>query len=135
MNYIIGLDIGDKRIGIAISDSMGLGVRAHDTVNIENFMEFFSKLIEEYCSQEIIVGLPKHKDGTDSEQTTKVRDYVAKLAKSYPKLDFKFENEILTSSEAKSRLKERGIKLTEANKGLIDSEAAAIILEQYFSDL
>ena len=90
-------------------------------------------MLAEYNVKEIVVGLPKHKDGTESEQTQKVRDFVGKIQKFFSDLILHYENEILTSSEAKNRLKDRGIKLTEANKGLIDSEAAAIILEQFFS--
>ena len=41
MHYLIGLDIGEKRIGIAISDSMGLGIRAHSTINVEDFFDKF----------------------------------------------------------------------------------------------
>lgn len=133
MHYLIGLDIGEKRIGVAVSDGMGLGVRAHSTIDVEKFFEELPALLVEYNAKEIVVGLPKHKDGTESEQTQKVRDFVSKIVAAFPDLVLHYEDEILTSSEAKSRLKNRGVKITEANKGLIDSEAAAIILEQYFS--
>ena len=134
MHYLVGLDIGDKRIGIALSDSLGLAPRAHATVEVGKFFDYFQDLIKEHNCKQVIIGLPKHRDGSDSEQTQKVRNFVEQISTKFADLEFHFEDEVLTSSEAQSRLKSRGIKIQENNKGLIDSEAAAIILEQYFAN-
>lgn len=82
----------------------------------------------------VIVGLPKNMDGTEGEQAQKVRTKVTEIQNQFPELEIIFEDERLTSEAASEKLKAQGIKIDKENKHLIDMHAAAIILEQHFSN-
>lgn len=132
MEKILALDIGEKRVGIAMSDTLGLAIQPYRTVLKNELIKALSDLLREYEIVKLIIGLPKHRDGNKSEQTIKVENFSKQLQESFPQLNIHFEDEILTSSAAKERLLDMGVYITEKNKGLIDMHAAAIILEQYF---
>lgn len=134
MEQVIALDIGEKRIGIATADSMGLAVRPYKTVLKNELFKTLESLSQEYKIVKLVIGLPKHADGNKSEQTLKVESFAEIIKEAFSHLDICFEDEILTSSAARERLLDMGIRLTEKNKGLIDMHAAAIILEQYFAE-
>ena len=132
MEKILALDIGEKRVGIAMSDTLGLAIQPYRTVLKNELIKALSDLLREYEIVKLIIGLPKHRDGNKSEQTIKVENFSKQLQESFPQLNIHFEDEILTSSAAKERLLDMGVYITEKNKGLIDMHAGAIILEQYF---
>jgi putative Holliday junction resolvase len=134
MRIFLALDIGDKRVGMAYGDYMGITTKALKTVDISELLPELSILLKENQVLGLIVGLPKHKDGSNSLQTNKILTVVKDLKVKFPELEIHLEDEILTSKEATSRLEQRGIKITKENKHLIDAEAAAIILEQYFAN-
>jgi putative Holliday junction resolvase len=134
MEQIVALDIGEKRVGIATSDTLGLGIRPYKTVLKDELIKTLEALMKEYDLIKLVIGLPKHRDGNKSEQTFKVESFTELIRERFSNLDICFEDEILTSSAAKERLLDMGVHITEKNKGLIDMHAAAIILEQYFSN-
>jgi len=133
VEQIIALDIGERRVGIAMADVQGLAVRPHKTVLKEEIFAELGTLRSDYEIKLLVIGLPLHKDGKKSEQTLKVEQFSLQIQEKFPALEICFENEVLTSSAAKERLSDLGIRVTEKNKGLIDTYAAVIILEQYFS--
>jgi len=135
MEKIIALDIGEKRVGIAMSDTLGLAIQPYKTVLKNELVKALYQLSSEYKIVKLVIGLPKHRDGNKSEQTIKVESFAKQLQESFLDLDFHFEDEILTSSAAKERLLDMGLRITEKNKGLIDMHAAAIILEQFFDNM
>ena len=129
---ILALDIGDTRTGMALSDPMGIAIQPYKTVLTSDLIAEIQSLISEATTIEtLVIGLPYNKDGQPSEQTHKVRRVSERISIELG-LKIAFESEVMTSQEAKQRLKERGVKLTQFNKGLIDMEAAAVILEQFF---
>jgi putative holliday junction resolvase len=134
MEQIVALDIGEKRVGLATSDTLGLGIRPYKTVLKNELIKTLESLMKEYEVIKLVIGLPKHRDGNKSEQTLKVENFTEMIRERFSNLEIYFEDEILTSSAAKERLLEMGVHITEKNKGLIDMHAAAIILEQYFSN-
>lgn len=131
MEQIIGLDIGETRVGIAKSDSMGIIVKPYKTININQLIEEIKALQEIYDIQTIVVGLPRNMDGSIGEQAQKVEKHVDKIKTNINNVEIVYEDERLTSVEAKKILKEKGIHIKQNNKDLIDMYAAAIILEQY----
>ncbi|OGD66181.1 hypothetical protein A3F08_02510 [Candidatus Berkelbacteria bacterium RIFCSPHIGHO2_12_FULL_36_9] len=128
---IIGLDIGDKRIGIAVSQS---GVIASELTTIENNKQaipFLIDLIKQRNVNHLIVGFPLLKSGDISLQAKKVKGFVVELCEKYP-IPVSYEDEILTSYEAERLLKEQNLTVEQIRQRS-DQMAAKIILEQYLS--
>ena len=130
---ILGLDVGDKRIGVAISDpfglfSSGLGVilRENDNKAIEEIIKY----CDTYNVKTIVAGLPYNMDGTIGVQGEKTLKFMSKLENSYKII---YKDERLTSFEAEEILKKEKKKYTK-NKGLVDVKAACLILQSYLGE-
>lgn len=129
---ILGLDVGDSRIGAALSDSSGMLVKPLLTVHRKNMkidVTRIAELVKQHAVATIVVGLPMNMDGTEGEQAAKVRSFAKKVARE-TRLEVHFEDERLSTFTATERLVERGVK-TGQNRDLIDMEAAAVILESF----
>lgn len=121
MRYL-GIDYGDKRIGIALSDEQGILAFPLATVeNGKNAINQIKKICSEQEAERIIIGLPLSFAMKETEQTEKVRLFAGKLSKEI-NLPIEFENEILTSKMAG---KER------VNRQKIDESSAALILQSW----
>lgn len=134
MSYkrFLGLDIGTKRIGSAISDPLGYTAQPLKVIlrTPENkAIEEIKKICNEYNIETIIAGLPKNMDGTLGFQSEDVMDFVEKIIKNTG-IDVKFEDERLTSKAAERFLIEQNKKPSK-NRGLIDITSAILILQQY----
>lgn len=132
MNKLMALDVGTKRIGIALSDFLLILANGHSTIERtpeKDAIEKIKKLAAENHVNKIIVGLPYNMDGTQGSQAQDCIEF----AKNFEN-DFKviFEDERLTSDLAEENLRERKIDFRK-NKGLVDMESARIILEQHLS--
>lgn len=134
MNIIIGLDIGDARVGIARSDIQGIVIKPLKTVKTETTIDEIKLLLEDYNIDKFIVGLPKNMDGCEGDQAAKTRKFAESIKANFPSIELSFEDERLTSQAASEMIKAKGIKIGQHNKELIDSYAAAVILEQYFEN-
>lgn len=129
MHKIMALDVGTKRVGIALSDYLNVIALPHSTIQREPE----NKAIEEICKiakdnhvEKIVVGVPINMDGTQGAQANDCINFSQKLQG----FDIIYEDERLTSEEAESRLRARKIDFRK-NKGLVDMESACVILEQY----
>jgi len=124
---LLGLDVGAARIGVAVADS---GVRIaipHGVVEVDgNEIEALARLVIDNAVDTIVIGYPRNHAGEPTAQTTFVEEFASKLRDF--DADIVFQDESLTSVMAENRLKSRG---TGYDKGDIDSEAAAIILQDY----
>jgi len=127
------LDVGDKRIGVAVSDPFGFSGTPLDT--LLNNKEIFKKL-EEYINQykpvKIIVGLPLTLSGEEGEQARKTKNFVKKLQKHFPDIPVEFEDERFTTDIAEERLSTL-LKSKKKIKQKLDSISAVVILESYLS--
>ena len=129
MHKVMALDVGTKRIGIALSDYLQVIATPHSTIAREPEAEALAtitKLAQENRVEKIVVGVPINMDGTYGFQAKNCIDFSQKLTG----FDIILEDERLTSEEAESRLKERKVDFRK-NKGLVDMESACVILEQY----
>ena len=127
----MSLDVGTKRIGIALSDYLQVIATPHSFINREpenKAIEEITKIAKENRVEKIIVGIPINMDGTTGFQAQNCIDFAQKILG----FDIIFEDERLTSEEAEERLRSRKIDFRK-NKGLVDTESAVIILEQYLS--
>ena len=131
MHKIMALDVGTKRIGIALSDYLQVIATPHSTIQREpenKAIEQLCKIAKENRVEKIVVGVPINMDGTQGFQAQNCIDFAQKILG----FDIIFEDERLTSEEAEQRLRTRKIDFRK-NKGLVDMESACVILEQYLS--
>lgn len=130
----LGLDIGEKRIGIAISDPLGLtaqGVQVLERKNDMQVIDAIDACLTEYEADTIVVGLPLNLDGTESEQTGRVRRFAEKLQKRFRKrATIKMWDERLSTAGAERSLLEADLSRARRKK-LIDKMAATFILQGY----
>ena len=127
---IVALDIGTKRIGIAVCDALWMGASPIKTINRTKdvvALEEIKKICNEYGTKTILIGVPYNMDGTLGFQAKNCLKFIEPLRKDYEILE---QDERLTSSQAENILKEQGKKYTK-NKGLVDLKSACIILQQY----
>jgi putative holliday junction resolvase len=118
---IIGLDVGQKRTGIAIASRAARLAQPHATVKTDEALDKIVQLAAEEDAEAIVVGLPRNLEGDETDQTRWVRQWV-KTAKPKLQTPMYWQDEALTTSEATNRqLKSTGI----------DAEAASIILQDW----
>ena len=127
----MALDVGTKRIGIALSDYLQVIATPHSFIMRQpekQALEEINKIAKENNVEKIVVGVPKNMDDTIGFQANDCIEFSQKILG----FDIILEDERLTSEEAEERLRSRKIDFRK-NKGLVDMESAAIILEQYLS--
>lgn len=131
MPRYIGLDLGSKKTGIAITDSMGLFARELKTVFTNDLNAQLKKIIKENSDLVgLVIGLPKSKSGESEE---KIRNFSENLKTEF-NLPIYFEDERLTSWEAREILREQGYNSAKV-KELEDQVAAKLILQSYLNRL
>ena len=131
MSRSLGIDFGEKRVGLAISDKSNLIASPFKTINYINKNDLVSqieKIVIENNIENFVLGLPINMKGEDTKQTKIVRKFKESL--SSLDLPIIYEDERLSSVSAKKSLILQNIK-TGHNKPEIDKTAAAIILQQY----
>ncbi len=136
---ILGLDVGSKTVGVAVSDPLGViatGVTTIDRVGIRKDTGKVIDYIKEYGCEAVVIGLPLSLDGEDSIQTQKVRDFRTmlenKLRSSGPlsKVKVEWQDERYSTVEAEEVLIEANMS-REDRKKIIDRQAAIVILQRY----
>lgn len=126
---LIALDVGTKRIGVAKADSSVRIAIPYSAVEVDgNEFKKIASLARAWDISSFVVGLPRNSKGEETEQSKYARKFAQELKRQIPGAKVCFQDESLTSVEAEKRLKNRkkGYK-----KGDIDSEAAAIILQDF----
>lgn len=129
---IMGLDIGDKTIGVAVSDLMGLtaqGVTTIKRIGKKKDIEAIKQIIAEKQVNKIVSGLPKNMNGTVGPQGEKVQKF-CELLKEETNLPIEFWDERLSTVAAERSLIEGNVR-RENRKKVIDMLAAVIILQGY----
>lgn len=134
----LGLDVGDKTIGVAVSDELDItaqGVTTIDRVGIRKDAGKVMDYVREYDCDTVVMGLPINLDGSDSVQTEKVREFRTMLEnkmRSSGMADVKVEwqDERFTTVIAERVLMEANMK-RKTRKEVVDKQAAIIILQSY----
>jgi putative Holliday junction resolvase len=125
--HLIGLDVGTIRIGVALGDSDVRIAVPSDVIEVDgNEVQRIAELVIENDIDAIVIGYPRNQSGEATAQTTVVEEFADKLQDF--DAEIVFQDESLTSVIAEQRLAARGQNFTKAD---IDSEAAAIILQDY----
>ncbi len=130
---LLALDIGGKRIGIAVSDRLGLSCRGVTCLfrNDKNWVNQVQKLVTEYGVQGLVVGLPKNMDGSEGAQAQDCREAASQLSKTVD-LPIFFQDERLSTWAAKERLFAQGLNEKKV-KAKLDQTAAAVFLEDFIA--
>lgn len=136
MGRILALDVGRRRIGLAIalegSAAHGLGALVRRSLRED--LERLQRMAQERRVERFVVGLPLNMDGSESPMAREVREFGERL-RSETGIEVFYQDERLTSFEAEERLKQRGMSLKrmlEAKRqGAVDEMAAVIVLEDY----
>ncbi len=129
---ILALDVGKKRIGLAVSDELGLTARGIETLYRTRIRDDLAEL-QAVCTRweigTLLVGRPLHMSGDESRQSEYTREFAERLEK-YVRLPVVFWDERLTSAEAERMLREAGANL-EQKKKAVDQMSAVLLLESY----
>ncbi|MCK8818090.1 Holliday junction resolvase RuvX [Natroniella sulfidigena] len=129
---IMGLDLGDKKTGVAVSDALGWTAQGKSVVeaeSIEDKLDYICSLIEQYNIEEVIVGLPKNMDGSLGPRAEKVLEFVEQLEDRID-LPVKTWDERLSTVAAERTLLEADLS-RKKRKDVIDKMAAVVILQNY----
>ena len=135
MPIILGLDVGDVRIGAAISDELGFAAHPLCTITRKNRktdLETICELINTHQVEEVVIGLPLMLDGEVGIQAEKVQRFANRL-KREARIPIHLRDERLTTVEATEILREVG-KPRKKQRHVIDQVAAVVILDGYLND-
>jgi putative Holliday junction resolvase len=128
---LVCLDVGEKRIGVAVADSSIRIAVAFDTIEVDgNELSKIAEIVVREGAKTIVVGYPRNQQGETTAQTSYVENFAENLKDIAEEIVF--QDESLTSVMAENRLIDMKKPYT---KGDIDAQAAAIILEDYMETL
>jgi len=130
---LIGIDYGEVRIGIALSDPLQIIAQPYQVIrNDEYKFSRITKIVKEQKVEKIILGLPVNLAGEDTKKTSEIREF-AKQLENHVDIPIIFWDERLTSVEANEKLKQMGYSIKDSRK-VIDKVAASIILKSYMEE-
>jgi putative holliday junction resolvase len=132
---ILGLDIGSKRIGIALSDELGLTAQGIETLICRTPEKDIDRILElsaEYGVQEIVVGMPYNMSGTEGPQVHRVREFIEQIQR---RIDIPISewDERLSTAAAERTLLEADMSRSKRRK-VIDKVAAVLILQGFLDN-
>lgn len=136
MNRILGIDYGDSRVGVAVSDLLGFGAQGVGTVANKGMTRLISeleKIIAQYRPEKIVVGLPKNMDGTLGFRAEATEKFISSLQEVFPGEIIRWDERLTTvgASRYLNETNTRGKK----RKNVIDTVSACLILEGYLAGM
>ena len=129
---VLGLDVGSRRIGVAVSDPLGITAQGLETIRRQNKrldFEELGKIIRQYSISEIVVGYPLRLSGAEGTQSEKMQLFAEDLRKKFG-LPVHLWDERLTSSQANRLLREMELSI-QKRAGAVDRMAAVLILQNW----
>lgn len=134
LKHKIALDVGDVRIGVAVSDLLGITANPRETYvrkkgNVKADIEYFCQYAKKEDADSFVLGLPKNMDGTEGDRARITREFGDMLAEASGLFVF-YQDERLTTVSAERMLIDADVR-REKRKQVIDKVAATIILQSY----
>lgn len=129
---ILALDVGKKRIGLAVSDELGItaqGIPTLERTRIREDLVRLKEIAERWNVELLLVGSPLHMSGSESRQSEYTREFATRLEQNLG-LPIVYWDERLTSAEAERALRETGASLLQKRRA-VDRLAAVLLLESY----
>lgn len=131
---IVALDLGEKRVGVAVSDELSISITRLEALARTNWKQLLrdvDDLVRRFDAQTVVIGLPLRLNGSDGDAALEARQVAQKFARSLT-VPVYLQDERLSSVEAEQNLRAEGHKLEEVS-ALVDSEAAAVILRDFLA--
>lgn len=136
MGRFLAIDYGQKRTGIAVSDTMKIIANGLTTVPSEQLLSFLKDYLAKEQVEVVVVGLPTQSNGQPSENQKRVRSFVQKFQQTFPHISVEWYDERFTSVLAQRAMIDGGLKKkARQNKALVDEISATIILQDYMESL
>ncbi len=134
---IMGIDYGDSRVGIAVSDALGFtaqGVTTLPNKVYDKMMESLLSIIDQYQCDKIVIGMPKNMNGTMGERCEVTKEFAEDIKTKRPDAEIVFWDERLSTVQAAGILNVTNTRGKD-RKNVIDTVAACIILESYLNSI
>jgi len=132
----MAIDYGTKRTGLAVTDPMRIIATALETVETTKLLTYLKQYFAKEKVDEVVIGLPKQMNNTDSETAPYVRQMVARLNEAFPNLPVKYVDERFTSKIALRAMVEGGMKKKDRrDKQNVDKISATLILQSYMESM
>ena len=132
MDRMIGIDYGRARVGVAISDPLGIFASPLETVASAKIIDYLQKMTTSETVVRFVVGYPMNLDGRPAEAAADVDVFLKQLARRFPSIPVSLEDERFTSVLAHKAMIDGGMKKSERRKKeSVDKISAAIILQSY----
>ena len=132
MDRIVGMDYGRKRVGVAVSDPLGIFASALETVHSAKIIEYLKNYAQKETIVLFVVGYPINMNGAPSEAAKDIDIFLKQLAKAFPDVPVVKEDERFTSVLAHRAMIDGGMKKQDRQKKeSVDKISAAIILQSY----
>ena len=135
---ILGIDYGETRVGIAITDSLNITVQGLGTIQRNNsdkvILRKLDEILEEYEVDTIVVGMPLNMDGSISERAKITQEFVHKLKCKYNKIKIETIDERLTTVSAHKMMNFLNVN-KHKKKNIVDTISAEYILETYLNKI
>jgi putative Holliday junction resolvase len=132
MGKLLGIDYGEKKIGLAETDELQIISAPMDTVETKLIWTYLDRYFSNFSIEKVIIGLPTYLNGDHSETTKKVLDFTEDFKKKYPNLPVVHVDENFTSQQAFQTILDAKVsKKKRRDKTLIDKISASLILQNY----
>ncbi|MBR5249477.1 MAG: Holliday junction resolvase RuvX [Bacteroidales bacterium] len=132
MNRILGIDYGKKRVGVAVSDPLGIFASPLETIPSAKIVEYLKKYTQNQTVSRFVVGYPMNLNNQPAEAAAYVDVFLKQLKKHFPEIPVTLEDERFTSVLAFRSLIDSGVKkMDRRDKSAIDKVSAALILQTY----
>lgn len=136
MSRIVCLDYGARRTGVAATDPLQIIVSPVTTVDTSALKDFLRRYLKAESVTKIVIGLPKHKDGTETHLYDDLKLLRSWIEKEFTYLAIDWAEEAFSSSDAKSIILQSGIKKQKRrDKALVDKISAVVILQRYLGHI
>jgi len=131
MRRILALDIGTVRIGVAVSDPLGMFAQGIDVLPAEgNWLEQLDGLVKTYDPEILLLGIPIRTNGTRGPEALRIEECAEMLGKRYPDVKVQLHDERFSTTMAQQALLEGDVS-RKGRKGKVDKVAAALILQSW----
>ncbi len=136
MGRILSIDVGQKRIGLAVTDPAGIIATPLETLHIKDIWEYLNNYIHENEVRQAVIGFPLQNNGSQSDSMRFIAPFIKRFRTLFPETDLIMYDERFTSVMAKAAIREAGVtKKVRQDKALVDMISATILLQSYMESV
>ena len=136
MKRIMAIDYGEKRCGIAVTDSLQIAAHGLETLPTGKLLDFLRVYTKDEVVEKIVIGLPHHPDGTPSSNAATIEKFAQKISRLFPQIAVELFDESYSSRDAREVILNSGAgKKKRRDKELVDKVAAVLILQRYLKHI